>query len=277
VKAIGNSFAATYHAIVDLIREEMIRFKGDKDSWSGNGGYLGLVLTIVNGMPLPVDLLDSILEMPETDREQVFGDQFGLIVQAIGLTPLQQHDFIEQWIWDADRSDPDRREMTAAYLYAFHSNLMERDVAINALVGGLQRALLEAPFLIAPYAENLAFLSPIEHVQVLDEAFKRSDVEWFLPLDYLRRMVRDAKFAKDQFHEYCRRYRNAIQIISDGVMFNQDTLEEKTRKMPQADRGYQPQPEVYNNTTIRNKVRTPRNAQCPCGSGKKYKKCCLNK
>jgi hypothetical protein len=277
VKAIANSFAAAYHATVDLIREEMIRFNSDKDFWSGNGGYLGLVLTIVNGMPLPVDLLDSILEMPETDREQVFGDQFGLVVQAIGLTPLQQYDFVEQWIWDGARSDSDRREMTAAYLYAFHNRLMERDAVTNALLGGLQRALLEAPVLIAPYAENLAFLSPKEHVQVLDEAFKRSDVEWFLPLDCLRRMVRDSKFANDQFQEHCRRYRNAIQVISEGVMFNQDTLQEKSRKIPQTERDYQPTREVYNNTTIRNEVRTPRNAQCPCGSGKKYKKCCLNK
>ena len=276
VESIDGAFVDAYHETIDLIREEVARYQSDSDSWSGNGAYLGLVLTIAHRMPLPSDLLEAILQMPETDREQVFGDQFDLIVQAVALTPLQQHDFIEQWIWDPDRSNQDRREMIDSYLHAYHNSLLDREVAINALVAGLRRALLEEPILIAPYAENLAFLTPRKHSQVLDEAFQRDDVEWFLPMRDLRRMAQDAEFANDQFHQRSRRYRNVIQIVTTGVMFDLDVLREKPRSLVPT-RVYQPKQEVYSATTIRNDVRTPRNAQCPCGSGKKYKKCCLNK
>jgi hypothetical protein len=51
------------------------RYQTDSESWSGNGAYLGLVLTVANGMPLLVDLLEAILRMPAEDREKVFGDR----------------------------------------------------------------------------------------------------------------------------------------------------------------------------------------------------------
>ncbi len=275
VKSIDRAFADAYHATIDLIREEVARYQSDSDSWSGNGAYLGLVLTVAHRMPLPTDLLEAILQMPEKAREQVFGDQFDLIVQAVALTPLKQHDFIEQWIWDADCSRADRRDMIDAYSSACDYSLLDRELAINALVAGLRRALLEEPILIAPYAQNLAFLTPRKHSQVLDEAFRRDDVEWCSPLRDLRRMAQDAEFANDQFQQRSRKYRDVIRTITTGVMFDLDVLQEKPRSMPTP--VYQPRQEVSSATSIRNEVRTPRNAPCPCGSGKKYKKCCLNK
>ncbi len=277
VKSINNTFADAYHATIDLIREELARYQSDSDSWSGNGAYLGLALTVAHQMPLPTDLLNAILQMPEKDREQVFGDQFGLIVQMVSLTPLQNHDFMEQWIWDDERSNPDRREMIEAYLYACRNGHLDREVAIHTLVAGLRRALLEESILIGPYAENLAFLTPKEHAHVLNEAFNRDDVEWFIPLQDLRRMVQDAKFARDHFRECSHRYRSVDRIVSAGVMFNKDGLQAKPRSMPPLVRDYQPQPEIVPTKTIRNEVRIQRNDPCPCGSGKKYKKCCLNK
>lgn len=275
VRSLNRAFADAYHATIDLIREELARYQRDSGSWIGNGAYLGLVLTVAHQMPLPMDLLEAILQMPEQAREQVFGDQCDLIVQAAALTPLKQHDFVEQWIWDADRSHADRRDMVDFYSNACGYRLMDPELAINALVAGLQRALLEEPVLIAPYAENLAFLTPNTHSHLLDEAFRRDDVEWRFPLPDLLRMAKDVEFAGDQFQQRSRRYRDVIRTITSGVMFDVDELQEKPRSMPS--QIYQPRQEVSSSTTIRKEVRTPRNAQCPCGSGKKYKKCCLNK
>ena len=283
VESIDRAFVDAYHATIALIREEVARYKSDSDSWSGNGAYLGLVLTVAHRMPLPTDLLEAILQMPQKEREQVFGDQFDLIVQAVALTPLKQHDFIEQWIWDADRCNADRRDMVDFYSSAYYYRLLDRELAINALVAGLQRALLEEPILVVPYAENLAFLSPRQNSQVLDETFRRDDVEWRLTLPDLRRMAQDAEFASDQFHKLRQRYRDVIRIITTGIMFDLDVLQEKPQRMPtrvpsMPTQVHQPRQEVASATTIRNEVRTPqRNAPCPCGSGKKYKKCCLNK
>jgi hypothetical protein len=276
VQSLDDAFTDAYHAIIDLIREELARYQIESDSWSGNGAYLGLALTIAHQMPLPTDLLETILNMPERDREQIFGDQFGLIVQAIALKPLHQYDFIENWIWDANRSNADRREMIEAYAYGYYSRLWDRKAAIDALIAGLKRALLEERILIAPYAESLAFLASEEHSHVLEEAFERDDVEWFHSLEDMRRMVRDSGFALILFRNRSSAYSSVQQIVSDGVMFGRDVLQEKPRYIPPP-HVYQPRQEDFSTTTIRNDARTPRNALCPCGSGKKFKKCCLHK
>ncbi|TWT94505.1 YecA family protein [Stieleria varia] len=277
IDAVDYAFTRAYHATIDLIRDEVVRFQGNPDSWRGNGAYLGLALTTARAMPLPTDLLQMILQMPETDREQVFGDQFYLIVNATALTPLRNHDFIEQWIWDIDRSSPDRREMVDYYLLACYYGSLDRQTAIDSLVAGLQRALREEPLLIAPYAESLAFFTPRKHQQLLEDAFKREDVEWFLPLKQMRQMMHDAKYAKEQLREYTSKFRNVRQVIRDGVMFGGDVYEEKPKPAVQPAPTRQSTLQSSSKTTVRDDVRTPRNAQCPCGSGKKYKKCCLGK
>jgi len=277
VHSIDRAFSTAYHAVIDLIRDELARFQSDSKGWSGNGAYLGLVLIIANQMPLPTDLLETILRMPQTDREQVFGDQFGLIVQAVALTPLQQYDFVEQWIWDADRSPAERSEMIDFYWNAQYYGFLDREVAIEALVSGLRRALLEAPALIAHYAENLVLFAPAEYPQVLEEAFQSADIEWHVPLQALRRMLHDAEFLKHMCEERHSSYRSVDTIISDGVMFDKVVPPQQTPKAPRTAPTLQLQPEVLSSDTIRNNARTPRNALCPCGSGKKFKKCCLNR
>lgn len=284
VESINLRFPYAFSAIIDLIRAEIARIPSDAHSWSGNGAYLGLVLTVANKMPLPIDLLESILQLPERDRELVFGDQFGLIVQSIALTPLPQLDFVEQWIWDVDRGTADRREMVDVYLSAHHNGLLDREAAIDALVAGLRRALGEAPSLIAPYAENLAYLSPPKHSQLLEDAFKFHNDDWFLSLGEMSRMIQDPEFALEKFDERSGSYRHVDMILEEGVMFDHAVHTPNPQTLPSLashstlPRGYQPQLEYSSTSTIRNEeVRTSRNDPCPCGSGKKYKKCCLNK
>jgi len=74
VPTIDAEFSEAYHAIIDLIGEEVARYQRDSDSWCSTGAFLGLVLTIVNRMPLPGDLLQTIRQLSPTDRERIFGD-----------------------------------------------------------------------------------------------------------------------------------------------------------------------------------------------------------
>jgi hypothetical protein len=275
VDSLAVAFADAYHATIEMIRAELAQVDRGLDAQSGNGAYLGLVLIIADEMPLPTDLVQAILGLPQHDREQIFGDQFELIVQSVALTPLRQHDFIEQWIWDSERSNADRREMVEYYLRACYHHVLDRKVAIEALVAGLRRALLDEPILIAPYAEMLACFTPKAHQQLLDDAFQREDAEWSVPLKTLRRMAQDAEFAKDCVRKEILSYRGVQQMITDGVMFRELLYREKPADDPRPAAAYQPPPRPRTETTIRSDERTPRNALCPCGSGKKYKKCCL--
>lgn len=77
-----------------------------------------------------------------------------------------------------------------------------------------------ASFLVAPYSENLAYLSPKEHTQVLEQAFSIDHGDWFLPPRDLQRMVEDTEFAGDLLRERRYGYRNFDKIIQAGVMFD---------------------------------------------------------
>jgi hypothetical protein len=279
VQSLRNKFDWAYHATMDLIREEMARYQeqNDADSWIGNGAYLGLVHVVVNQMPLPTDVMQTILRMPQSDRERIFGDQFGLIVQATALTPWKQMGFVEQWIWDADRSDPDRREMVDVYLFACYKNLMDRETAIETLVEGLQRALEEDPVLVAPYATNLAFLTPQEHSQLLEKAFQRDDTDWFYSLSDLKRLATDSDFANSSLKERLQCYRGVTEIIAEGVMFDEVLVGNQRRSSTPVTRVDPAELLTPSVKMIRNEARTSRNDKCPCGSGKKFKKCCLYK
>lgn len=276
VESLHLGFADAYEAIIALLREELDRFSREADSWSGNGAYLSLVLTVVAQMPLPVDLLEAILQMPQADREQVFGDQFGLVVQAVATTPQHEYGFVEQWIWDAQRSAPDRREMVGFYVPACENRLLDRAATIQTLATGLRRALQEVPMLIAPYAEQLAHLASPEHAELLSEAFDRDDVDFSVPLDELRQIAADGKAALKSVHESNIYYRKLEEVLSDGVMFRSGFLTEKAERLSAPSRSFELEPQaIPAPSTIRNDARTGRNDPCPCGSGKKYKKCCL--
>ncbi len=275
VHLLSENFPNSYHAVVDLIRQEVARYKDCSDSWSGNGAYLGLILTIAGEMPLPRDLLETILGMEQSDRERLFGDQFGLIVSAVALTPMPDYEFLESWIWNPENCDPDRREMVDAYLQACDHGYLDRQWTIDTLAAGLRRALQEESSLIGPYAESLAFLSPKEHVGLLEEATAREDVDWFLLLEDLRRMAKDAEFAARLSAEYKYRSRDIQQIISKGVMFDLDAIRDEIPLPRSVPTKVLPTPEPYSTQTLRKEERPQRNSPCPCGSGKKYKKCCL--
>lgn len=277
VQAINSAFPEAYAAVVDLIHQEVLRFQeNDSSSWSGNGAYLGLVLTVSHSMPLPTDLLEQILLMSEEDRTKLLSDQFELIVRAIALTPFKSYDFVEQWIWDSSRSDPDRREMVSFYPQAFYcGGQLDLSEAVEAMVAGLQRALDEEPLLIGPYVENLSFLSPLEHSNLIEQALGRPDATWFESPSKLRLRLQDVAMASIELDQWNQRFQSYSDLISEGVMFDTSALREKTVKVPLISETYQPASHV--SSTVRNEnVRVSRNDPCPCGSGKKFKKCCMN-
>ncbi len=84
VESLARVFPEAYNAIIDLIRDEVARYqnhaeayRSGEESWVGNGAYLGLVIVNTRTMPLPIDLLDMILELTPDDRTCLFGTNSG--------------------------------------------------------------------------------------------------------------------------------------------------------------------------------------------------------
>ena len=284
VATLEREFPVAYQAIVELIRDELSRTQPDSNGECGRGAYLALVLLVKESMPLPQDLVQTILRLPDSRLDQMFGHQFDLVVKCIAQSPIQDVGILEQWIWDPDRSDANRRAMVSYYSYACYRYALEREVAIEALAKGLRKALTQAPSLIGPFAENLAFLTPTEHALLLEEAFEGSDVEWEIAKDDLRHMMVDVRVAKEVFEEHFQIHQSIEEIVSAGEMFDIAAIREKPAAPPVSHRTVQrptglelTQPSFSVTGTIRNEERTSRNSSCPCGSGKKFKKCCMRK
>ena len=62
------------------------------------------------------------------------------------------------------------------------------------------------------------------------------------------------------------------ELGDDSVGLLKFALEKFKQESPSSS-----QPEVNPSITPQDKQRIGRNAPCPCGSGKKFKKCCINK
>lgn len=284
IATLDREFPVAYQAIIDLLRQELSQTHLASDRECGRGVYLGLVLLVSHSMPLPQDLLHAFLSFPDSRLKDIIGQQFGLVVKCIAQSPIQDVGIIERWIWDPARCDANRREMVGYYSNACFRNALDREVAIEALAKGLRRALTETPSLVAPFAENLALLSPTEHALLLEEAFEGVDVEWRIAKDDLRHMMNDVRIAKEIFEDYFQIRQSILEIVSFEGMFDISAIDGTTPALPishrtgQSPSGLEATPPSFSVTgTIRNEERTSRNSPCPCGSGKKFKKCCMRK
>jgi len=66
--------------------------------------------------------------------------------------------------------------------------------------------------------------------------------------------------------------RRIEELEGDPAGLMQFALEKLKQELPSSS-----QPKLNPPVTLQNKQAVGRNAPCPCGSGKKFKKCCINK
>ncbi len=94
----------------------------------------------------------------------------------------------------------------------------------------------------------------------------------------MREMLEDPSRGDEYVHELLKDHRHVMEMIEASVMFDQTALHPPRIPQPVAEPMIQPIEESQldrSSTTVRKTTSRPRrNDPCPCGSGKKYKKCC---
>ena len=158
------------------------------------------------------------------------------------------------------RQQPELRPEVVGYLERFPSSDIEKP---ETLCGS---------WAFAVAALGLAHLEP-----QVQEAFEH---QWISPLDasfefflkQLRIAVEEGESPWYQNSGNTRLIESAIDELSDWYCFSDEFLEDQVQ--PRASGNMLP--DLFGDTFEREAPKVGRNDPCPCGSGKKFKKCCLH-
>ena len=125
----------------------------------------------------------------------------------------------------------------------------------------------------AGWLQAIALLGLRDLVPLVDRAFREDRI----PEEWIDRPQFDADLAAaerapddiDRFTQYKLGYIEDVLVSLDWARGREDVFDEADEEAPWADFAYPNEP-------VRNPWRhVGRNDPCPCGSGKKFKKCCL--
>jgi hypothetical protein len=181
---------------------------------------------------------------------------FGLIGEA-SISPLRA------WLFDPARDEHGRHVAATglAKIGQFHASL--RDTCVMMLAAVLAPDAGATPFLTACVVSELLDLKAVEAIDAIRAAYARGAVELWVVGD-----LEDAEIDLGLRAERVTKRRNYIaehfglpetrwpvRVLKDGTVQAFMPVVEPARVGP----------------------KIGRNEACPCGSGKKYKKCCLGK
>ncbi|MDC0934809.1 DUF1186 domain-containing protein [Pirellulales bacterium] len=271
--------------IEDQLIEEVsegLRNAGGPDARSNNAPFLALALLIGGGARIPRDLLLNIVDLPEDQCMDLFGDAIHDAV-ALALSRSLRGDVepIDDRIVDEDRPSIDRYSLVRVYPLSAWRGHLTRDEAIDRLfrlwqwASNDERAGTE---LVADgLLESLCVMSPQQHRDALLEAIDQVEGGGRFSPQRLRELIEDPSHGVDEVLAWAREYNDAMEIVEESVMFS---IEAGHPARTSFSNTAPPQPShdaATSTTTLQKATSTRRNDPCPCGSGKKYKKCCLRK
>ena len=161
------------------------------------------------------------------------------------------------------------------YLSAF-SGFLSRTEAIDRLATLLRQTQGQSSILTASLTEALCLMSAVGHRSLVNEAIAAEGGSRRFSAAELLEMLDDPEQATAQIEKDLKDYRDVMLQIEASVMFDREALHPpKTRAQSSHGQKEQLATPV---PTIRNAApKLGRNSPCHCGSGKKYKKCCLRK
>jgi hypothetical protein len=256
---------------------------GGPNARSSNGPFLALALLIAGRVKIPRDLLLRIVDLPEDQRFDLFGDTMDYAI-TVALSQSLQGDTAPI---DARIVDPERPAMDRSYLATFYPlsswrGYLTREDAIERLFRHWQSTSSDehgqSAVVSDSLLEALCMMSPQQHRDELLQAIEQGNGSQSCSQQQLREILGDASQGVDQVLALARETFDAMKLIESSVMFDEASLRPK-KNSPVHEAPPQFSPDTLTaTTTVRNtNSSVGRNDACPCGSGKKYKKCCRRK
>lgn len=157
------------------------------------------------------------------------------------------------------------------------NGLLEREIVIEyfkyLLDGGLKDRNAEVITSIVCYATDL---HPKECYESIKRCFDNVEVSTFtINLEEIERDLKQEKgvvISRSKIDEHNKFITDVIECMSWWACFEDDNKKKKSNETLDFD--YGKAMKILENLTKEEKIKIGRNDPCPCGSGKKYKKCC---
>lgn len=264
--------------LVDEVRWGLQRC-GTENARDSNGPFLAATILAAQHSGPGKEVLLDLLDLPPDQQMDIVGDaMLSSIVYTLSHRLLGDCEPIDQRIADVDRDDVDRALLAMFYPLSVDHGFLTRDEGIAKLLDLMERFVDESLDLANGIYDALCLMSLPDDHPVMCAAREKGVSNLFLEEDDARRCIESPMEASDIIRETTKMIRIPELSIQSSVMFNPDALSPPPRR-PAATHS----PPTLNNSdlpgTIRNtaNARIPRNSPCPCGSGKKYKKCCQKK
>jgi hypothetical protein len=173
----------------------------------------------------------------------------------------------------------DRSHLALYYPLSSYRGHLTREDAIERLFRHWQSASSDehgqTAMVFDSLLEALCMMSPQQHRDELLQAIEQGSGSQSFSQRQLREMLEDPSQGVDQVCALDRETFDAMKLIKSSVMFDETSLRPK-KSSPIHVAPPQLSGDTLTATTVRNtESSVGRNDACPCGSGKKFKKCCL--
>lgn len=218
-------------------------------------------------------------EKPFELYEDAITEDFGHIFAAL---VGDQFDALHSVIDDPALNVYVRWQAIEALLVLIRDGVLTRESVVERLTGHLERAIEQKDEVAEGIISRLDDLGAEAALPIIASAFEKQlvDSQMIGSLEHVQRNIVRGDEAFQETIDRLRRPQDLIAHLSKWAAFQEEDEDESDTFVSDPlllsdeyldDADYV----AENETTIRNEgVKIGRNEKCPCGSGKKYKKCC---
>lgn len=230
-------------------------------------------------------VLLEVLRLPDEGTFEVLGDGVHeLVAPILALFSRGDPKVISNIVQDLDIDMYVRWSAAKTYLYLVRDELISRELAIGALQEDFDYCLEKEDFkMLAPIVCELGDLAAESSLEDIRSAYQRNLVdESIVDLAFIESQIAGGEETVNRELEYCRPtgMPDTIAELSRWAAFREEPP--RPPKVNPAPRAI-PRPHLSTSmssepsdfaTTVRSGQKVGRNDACPCGSGKKFKRCC---
>lgn len=220
----------------------------------------------------------ELIKLPGEIPFQLYGDNITEdTARILAATYHGQIDEIKDLVEDSLVNEYVRGQGVHVLLVLVLNGVLEREEVVDyfkyLLDGGLKDRNTEVITSIVCYVSDLY---PKECYESIKKCFNNGEVS--TSTVGLKEVESDLKqekgiiISRSKRDEHNKFITDAIKSMSWWACFKDDTGEKKGNKLTDFD--YQEAMKFLENSNKETKIKIGRNDPCPCGSGKKYKKCC---
>lgn len=171
-----------------------------------------------------------------------------------------------------------------AWLCLLRAGLKTREEVISYFITLFEKPCGEEDFLRGALVGNCLDLKAVELLPEIEKSYAENKVELMLMGDwkeFQKMMAEERKGFLDGSSKYHDLIENMISDVENWISFTDPQEYMRDFETPEFEPDLQVKDNLvwdsrYDGTFVRETPKVGKNEPCPCGSGRKYKKCCMN-